>query len=73
MSTPDIAGHLVRCKQCGKTGLTLDGQNVHDALDCPCCPSSTHTHAGPDQETAVPVCRNVDVLGNAVVVPAIGG
>lgn len=73
MSAATIPGHLVRCKQCGKEGVALEGQNVHDALDCPCCPSSTHTHAGPDQQTVIPVCRNVDVLGNAVVTPVLGG
>ena len=64
---------MARCKNCGKTGLVLDGQNMHDALDCPCCPSSTHTHAGPDQMTVGDVCRNVDFFANAVVVPALGG
>jgi hypothetical protein len=70
---PAIAGHLVQCNQCGAQTVVLDGQNVHDALDCPCCPTATHTHAGPDQETATPACRNVTVLGNAAVDPALGG
>jgi hypothetical protein len=67
-----MQGHLVQCNQCGRQAVVTGGQNVHDALDCPCCPTSTHTHAGPDQQTVTPACRNVTVLGNAVVVPALG-
>lgn len=71
-SLVQIAGHYVTCKTCGKTQLVLDGQNVHDGLDCPCCPSSTHTHAGPDQSTVNEVCRNVIVSLNAVLAPVVG-
>ena len=67
-----IAGHQVTCNTCGTTQLVLDGQNVHDGLDCPCCPSSTHTHAGPDGVTVNEVCRNVTVFANAVVAPVVG-
>lgn len=70
MTTP-ATGHLVECSQCHKTEVVMDGQNVHDALDCPCCPSSTHTHA--DENGATPEgtsCRSVIVHANAVVVMA---
>lgn len=75
--TTAAAGHLVECKECHATGIVADGQNVHDGLDCKCCPTSTHTHAAGDgwnpQRTEGAVCRNVVVHVNAVLLPVIGG
>jgi hypothetical protein len=65
-----ITAHLVQCSQCGKTAIVTEGENVHDALDCKCCPSSTHTHADENGATQNP-CRSVHISANAVVVPAI--
>lgn len=71
MSTP-LIGHLVECNNCHKRTVVTEGENVHDALDCTCCPSSTHTHADENGMTQNP-CRSVTISVNAVVVPAIGG
>lgn len=65
MATP-VLGHVVECLQCGKNTVVLDGSNVHDALDCPCC-GSDHKHAGEDGTTAES-CRGVKVLANSVIV-----
>ena len=71
MTTPAAAGHLVECKQCHRTTIVAEGQNVHDALDCPCCPG-THVHADENGVTRNP-CRNVIIHANAVMVPVTGG
>jgi transcription elongation factor Elf1 len=68
-----IAAHMVECDQCGARTVVLDGQNVHDALSCKCCNSSTHTHGDETGKTVNETCRSVTVTGNAVIVPALGG
>lgn len=73
MDSPQAAGgHLVECKRCHAMMLVTDGLNVHDGLDCRCCPSDTHSHAGPDGQTVGQVCRNVHIHINAVLLPLVG-
>lgn len=68
-----VAAHLLRCDGCGAQGIAVDGQNVHDTLNCRCC-GPDHTHAAEDGSTPEgSACRSITLLGNAVVVPAVGG
>ena len=32
----------VTCKQCMAAAYVTDGQDVHEALECPCCPGEHH-------------------------------
>lgn len=56
--------HVVECVNCHATAPVPDGQHIHDALVCTCCPDHDHTHT--DQGIA---CRPVIVHGYASVVP----
>lgn len=67
-----VAAHMVSCDGCGARTIVVDGQNVHDTLNCRCCPPS-HTHGDETGMTVNDTCRTVTILGNAIVVPAIGG
>lgn len=66
-----IAAHLVTCDRCGARTVAVDGQNIHDALNCECC-GADHKHGDETGMTVTPTCRSVTVTGNAAVVPALG-
>lgn len=66
------AAHLVECDKCHARTIAVDGQNVHDTLNCACC-GSDHKHGDETGVTVGKTCRTVTVSGNAVTVPALGG
>jgi len=57
-----VAGHIVECNACHRKTVVTNGEHIHDALKCGCCPdhSSVHSDAGQD-------CRPVTVHSNAFV------
>jgi hypothetical protein len=57
-----MMGHVIECAQCHKTAVVLNGEHVHDALQCNCCSghSSEHSDAGSN-------CRPVIIHANAFV------
>jgi hypothetical protein len=67
-----IAAHMVVCDNCQQRTFVVDGQNVHDALNCACC-GNDHKHGDETGKTVRKTCRSVTVTGNAAVVPALGG
>lgn len=68
----NVAAHMVSCDGCGARTIVVDGQNVHDTLNCRCC-GTDHQHGDETGMTVNDTCRSVTVLALAVVVPAIGG
>lgn len=66
-----IAAHMVTCDKCGARTFVADGQNVHDALNCACCPAD-HKHGDETGKTVRKTCRTITLSGNAVIVPALG-
>jgi hypothetical protein len=50
----------VECKQCHRVGIVRDGQNVHDALICDCCPQK-HNHGEAASQPGAAPCRPVTV------------
>jgi hypothetical protein len=69
MPAAPVMGHIIECKQCHKTAVVTDGQHIHDALQCKCCPdhSSAHTVNAPSAEEGGVPCRPVTVWANAFV------
>lgn len=66
-----VAAHLVSCDNCGARTFSVDGQNVHDTLNCRCC-GSDHKHGDETGVTVRETCRTVTIDANSVVVPALG-
>jgi hypothetical protein len=57
-----VMGHIVECDTCHKKTVITNGEHIHDALRCGCCPGHSSAHSDAGQS-----CRTVTVHGNAFV------
>lgn len=65
---PPLIGHIVECNVCHARTVIFDAVNVHDALNCECCPGD-HKHADEKGVTQNPH-RSVTIDAQAVVIPS---